>query len=546
MTAVIESAPNLTGLDDAALAELFASGDEATQAAILAEMQRQDDAAERERKRRAWRTSAAGQAYAARDAAWYEAAHQEYLQAEAATRGRMLAPGGPDRDAFPLLWQCSERQFDRWASEEMRRWRQFDAQSFTRKRDFMRDASRPRAGEYPWHEPPEETMEVQTVPPAPAAAAEETAEEQEEREEQERWAARDARIAERAARVAERAAWAAERRAAVVPPAASPGAAVAVPVTGQVIPPGLARRPAVPDIDGALLLDYVAAYLARYVWWPSVAARDAVVLWIAHALARNDRGELIWRCTPRLLVTAATRGAGKSTVMDLMVFLALSRFGRMGKVTPRALEQVLGSFHEPAFLDEAQRVFGAGRRSEDIQASIAAGYTRRAGAVTTIGSKTVVTSTFGPVALAGIDSLITSTGGQVQDIIDRCVIVRLYPQPDDVRMPEVNERAEDHGELLGKTLAAWLAQAGPAMAAAATRLADEAAAGIGDVPDIGDGGRHAQCWRPLVAVADTAGGRWPGAARDACAQLVFSAGPSSQDEGAGAMAELAGIFGGER
>lgn len=86
----------------------------------------------------------AGQRYAALDSAWCEAASAEAQQAEAVIRGNMLAPGAPHRDAFPMLWTCSERQFERWASEEMKRWRAFDAPSFTRRRDYMRDASRPR------------------------------------------------------------------------------------------------------------------------------------------------------------------------------------------------------------------------------------------------------------------------------------------------------------------------------------------------------------------------------------------------------------------
>lgn len=71
-----------------------------------------------------------------------------------------------------MLWTCSERQFERWASEEMKRWRAFDAPSFTRRRDYMRDASRPRAGDYPWHDPQWEEipMDTQTIAPGPVAA----------------------------------------------------------------------------------------------------------------------------------------------------------------------------------------------------------------------------------------------------------------------------------------------------------------------------------------------------------------------------------------
>jgi hypothetical protein len=93
----------------------------------MAELARRDAEADRERKGRAWRSSPGRQRYAARDSAWCEAARVEAQQAEAAIRGYMLAPGAPRRDAFPVLWTCSERQFERWASEEMKYWRAFDA-----------------------------------------------------------------------------------------------------------------------------------------------------------------------------------------------------------------------------------------------------------------------------------------------------------------------------------------------------------------------------------------------------------------------------------
>ena len=55
----------------------------------------------------------------------------------------------------------------------MKRWRAFDAPSFTRRRDYMRDASRPRTGDYPWHDPQWEEIPVdtQTIAPAPVAAS---------------------------------------------------------------------------------------------------------------------------------------------------------------------------------------------------------------------------------------------------------------------------------------------------------------------------------------------------------------------------------------
>ena len=258
----MSAALDVRGLDDAGLAELFAAatsaGDDETAAAVLAECERQDDAAAAGRRRQAWRASPAGQRYAAADAAWVDCSHAEFLAAEAACRGRLLAAGAPARDPWPMLWTCSERDLDRWSSEEFKRWREFDAATFTRKADYMRQASRPRAGERPWDEREEPAVEAAAA--APAAVAPVGDEVLDER------AAIDARRAERAAgRQARR-----ERLAAL----AVPATAVAVPAAGQVVPAGLAPRRA--EVDGARLLEQIGLFIIDHVALPSPAAAVAL------------------------------------------------------------------------------------------------------------------------------------------------------------------------------------------------------------------------------------------------------------------------------
>ena len=69
-----------------------------------------------------------------------------------------------------------------------------------------------------------------------------------------------------------------------------------------------------PVIDGSMILDYTRLYLSRYVAFPSAAALDLTTAWIVHASARDRDdtgiGPLIWRASPRLLVTSKDRGSG--------------------------------------------------------------------------------------------------------------------------------------------------------------------------------------------------------------------------------------------
>ena len=101
---------HLARLGDDALAEIFRTGDEATQAVILAECARQDRATARRHK--------AQQRRAAVESEWLDAAHAHYLAAEAACCGNLTARGSTIGEPFPGLYRLSERDFDRQASEE--------------------------------------------------------------------------------------------------------------------------------------------------------------------------------------------------------------------------------------------------------------------------------------------------------------------------------------------------------------------------------------------------------------------------------------------
>ena len=547
MTATLpEVSSDLRALSDGELAALFDAGDAAARAAVLAECARQDAEADRERKRRAWRAGPAGQRYAAHESTWFEAAHGEYLAADEATRGNLLSRQAPERDAFPMLWTCSERDFDRWASEDLKRWRQFDAPSFTRKADYMRQASRPRAGDYAWHDEPqpEEATTVdthtQTFAPAHVAAPEPPAPEPADRPapapgpprttDQMRADSAAIRASVEESRQAQR-----ERlaRAAAMRTGPQP-AEVAVRTAGAVTarPPGIA--PQRPDIDGARLLEQAGLFLLDYASFPSPAAAVACTLWAAHAVARDANRDLIWRATPRLLLSSAENGSGKSTVLDLLAILTRSRAGRLGTVTAPGLVQLLGQLREPAFPDEVQSTFGNGRRAEEVRRIINAGYTRRAAALTGRGAKATLTNVFGPVAMAGLDSLITDTNGRMADTLARCIVIRM--QRPDRRMPELDERGEDRGDAIAAALAGWTAAVQGELRSAAQDLADAAARGEDGLDDIGDGGRVAQIWRPLLAIADVAGGMWPTAAREAIWELSAAAG--DLDGAADAMAWL--------
>ncbi len=290
------------------------------------------------------------------------------------------------------------------------------------------------------------------------------------------------------------------------------------------------------DGRGALLLDLIARYFDHYVAM-SERNRDAVTLWNGHAAARNrddtGLGPLIWRATPRLMLTSSDRGSGKSTVLDLSRILQCSP-PRMPKVTGRSLASRLGRKHEAVMLDEVKLLFGAGSASKDVQGILLDGYTPGGVWGTTSGQKDVDIPCFGPVAYAAKDELVTATADALGDLFDRSIKVVMRPAPR--IMPEVDEIAEDDGTQLARALVMWTDMMRPQLRAAARSLAeadeDREHVGKGDA-------RLLQIWRPLRAVAAVAGGDWPERAQDAMSAMRSGGQSGALDD---ALADLDARF----
>ena len=286
----------------------------------------------------------------------------------------------------------------------------------------------------------------------------------------------------------------------------SPGTTVAV-------RPGGTVAGQVPDIDGADLLDHVDAYLSRYAHFPSAAARHAVALWVAHTHARDRDGVLIWPATPRLMMLSAAAGSGKSTVLELVGRLVPSCGGLDVEPTPAGVIYALGSEHSTVCLDEGDVLFGSGKRKQSLRAILNAGYSRSGTYLRMRGNTGERVSVFGPIALAGLDVLEKATGDTLAPLLSRSIIVRMSPPPAGTEIADLAdpyERADERAEIGRRQLAVW-----------ALVHREELRSARPELP-AGVRLRDAQIWRPLLAVADVAGGDWPDLARAACTELVNS------------------------
>jgi hypothetical protein len=291
----------------------------------------------------------------------------------------------------------------------------------------------------------------------------------------------------------------------------------------------------IPDAPELLcqVLEEMGLYLMDYIEFPSRGALVAVLLWIAHAAARDAQRDLIWWTSPRLLLTSAENGSGKSTVLDLIGILLQSRAGRMVKVTPYGMTKILGAFKEVALPDDAQNMFGAtGEAAKDLQSILLGSYTR-GGTWTSGKSNANIEPVFGAVALAGKDKLITQNAKALEDLLARSVIVRMKRPKRYMR--QMDREGHARGTALAESLKAVMGALQVTLLEVAENLSRR---NEGQEITDGDGGRTAQIWTVLEAIALTAGGIWVDAFEQARDELTAASGDLL-----GAKNKLAAIVG---
>jgi Protein of unknown function (DUF3631) len=252
--------------------------------------------------------------------------------------------------------------------------------------------------------------------------------------------------------------------------------------------------------DPARLLDDVEQFLARFVAYPSEAARIAHVLWVAHAHLMGE-----WESTPRIAFLSPEPASGKSRALEVTSSLVPRPVHAVNCSPAYLFRKVSDPDGLPTILyDEIDTVFGPkAKDNEDIRGMLNAGHRRGATAGRcVVRGKQVFTEelpAYAPVALAGLDDL-------PDTIASRAVIVRMRRRAPGEHIDPWRARInEPDGNLLSVRLAEW----------AATQT-------VTRWPDMPEGieDRSADVWEPLLTVAELAGGNWPARARVAAVTLV--------------------------
>ena len=257
-------------------------------------------------------------------------------------------------------------------------------------------------------------------------------------------------------------------------------------------------------VDGDDLLDRIVGGLCRHVVMPAHAV-EAVALWCLHAYAFEA-----WQHTPRLAIGSPEKGCGKSLLLDVIACLV-----------PRALQTDslseavafrLAESHKPVFLiDECDTHLGSKNPDDGLRGILNSGHAKGKRALRCVGDDNAVKgfNTFTPVVLVGIGSLPPT-------LADRSVRITLYRRRPDEHVENFRSDRADHLRVLASQAARWTADNKDAL----RRLDPVMPGGLYN--------RRADVWRPLIAIADVAGGAWPERARQAAADLESSAADESE------------------
>ncbi len=251
-------------------------------------------------------------------------------------------------------------------------------------------------------------------------------------------------------------------------------------------------------VDGAVLLDELAAVILRHIVMAKSMA-NAIALWIVHTYVFT-----VLFITPRLSITSPAKQCGKTTLLDILTNLC-QRPMLTANITAAAVFRTVEQAQPTLLIDEADTF---AKDKDDLRGVLNSGY-RKGGSVTrTVGESHDVRmfSTWAPAAIAMIGKHLPDT------LEDRSIPIRLRRRRKDEPITQFRADRTAHLQRLARMAARW-----------ADDNRDKLATADPDMPECLFN-RVADNWRPLIAVADTAGGDWPKRAREVAGELSGGSG----------------------
>jgi hypothetical protein len=254
-----------------------------------------------------------------------------------------------------------------------------------------------------------------------------------------------------------------------------------------------------PDpVEGGELLDNLCNAVKRYLVLPDGSA-EVLALWSIHTHTFQ-----CFEHTPRLAITAPEKQCGKSKTLDVLECLVASPL-RTSNIKSATIFRTIEKATPTLLIDEADTFLSDDEESRGI---LNDGHKRGGQTIRLVGENYEPRqfSTFSPVAIAMI--------GRLPDTLeDRSVSITLRRAKTSERIQPFRSDRTDALRQLARKIARWVADNRQALA-----VADPATGLLINRP--------ADNWRPLMAIADIAGGEWPKVTRS----IAESAQTAKQDQ----------------
>src|SRR5262245_9899625 len=248
-------------------------------------------------------------------------------------------------------------------------------------------------------------------------------------------------------------------------------------------------------VTGAELLDSIKQVFRRYIVLPK-DADIALALWVLHAWTM-DAGDI----SPFMVLVSPTKRCGKTSVLILLYFLT-PKSELAANITASSLFRYIEAVRPTLLIDEADSFV---KDNEQLRGVLNSGHTKVAANVirnVEINGehKPRRFSTWAAKAIATIWSL-------ADTLEDRSVIITLQRKLRNANVERLRRRDTEEFQKLRSQAARWAADN-------FGKLVDPNPV----VPEVLND-RASDNWRPLLAIADLAGGAWPEDARRAACLL---------------------------
>jgi len=249
-------------------------------------------------------------------------------------------------------------------------------------------------------------------------------------------------------------------------------------------------------VTGEDLLGKLVDVFTRYLSLADGAA-EAIALWVVHTYAFDA-----FQITPRLGITSPEKRCGKSTLLALIQCLVKKPLPA-SNITAAALFRAVEMLLPTLLIDEADTFLND---NNDLRGILNSGHNRSsANVIRTAGDdhEPRMFATWAPVAIAMIGKL----PGTLED---RSISIQMRRKRPDESVERFRADRTEYFETLARMCTRFVDD----------NLTDLKNADPSTPAELHD--RAADNWRPLLAIADVAGGKWPDVARKVAVKLTGS------------------------